>query len=220
MNFEQARSNMVLNQLRANRISNPNLIDQIENFPREALYPKSQQHLAYSDRIITLDDGRFILPPLTSFHLVQALGGIDNTKILEVGSGFGTTTSILSKFTQKIDCIETSKDMIASFQDSLKNNLFQANLLKNTIEDFFGNKKIELKKYDRILINGSIDKEPFEILEKAPNGMVLVCIVDNAEYKHKIMKYVKVDNNTTRFIVDEASSAYIFKYITKQPFVF
>ena len=50
--------------------------------------------------------------------------------------------------------------------------------------------------------------------------MVLVCIVDNAEYKHKIMKYVKVDNNTTRFIVDEASSAYIFKYITKQPFVF
>ena len=220
MNFEQARSNMVLNQLRANRISNPNLIDQIENFPREALYPKSQQHLAYSDRIIALDDGRFILPPLTSFHLVQALGEIDNTKILEVGSGFGTTTSILSKFTQKIDCIETSKDMITSFQDSIKNNLFQANLLKNTIEDFFSNKKIELKKYERILINGSIDKEPFEILEKAPNGMVLVCIVDNAEYKHKIMKYVKVDNNTTRFIVDEASSAYIFKYITKQPFVF
>jgi len=220
MNFEQARSNMVLNQLRANRISNPTLIDQIESFPRETLYPKNQQHLAYSDRIIALEDGRFILPPLTSFHLVQSLGMIDNTKILEVGSGFGTTTSILSKFTQKIDCIETSKDMIASFQDSLKNNLFQANLLKNTIEDFFGNKKIELKKYDRILINGSIDKEPFEILEKAPNGMVLVCIVDNAEYKHKIMKYVKVDNNTTRFIVDEASSAYIFKYITKQPFVF
>ena len=102
----------------------------------------------------------------------------------------------------------------------LKNNLFKANLLKNSIEDFFFNKKIELKKYERILINGSIDQEPFDILEKAPNGMVLVCIVDNAEYKHKIMKYVKVDNNTTRFIVDEASSAYIYKYVTKQPFVF
>jgi len=220
MNFEQARSNMVLNQLRANRISNPSLIDQIESFPRETLYPKNQQHLAYSDRIIALEDGRFILPPLTSFHLVQALGGIENKKLLEIGSGFGTTTSILSKFTQKIDCIENSKEMITSFQESLKNNLFKANLLKYSIEDFFFNKKIELKKYERILINGSIDKEPLDILEKAPNGMVLVCIVDNAEYKHKIMKYVKVDNNTTRFIVDEASSAYIYKYVTKQPFVF
>ena len=40
MNFEQARSNMVLNQLRANRIKNSSLIEKIELFPRENLYPK------------------------------------------------------------------------------------------------------------------------------------------------------------------------------------
>ena len=40
MNFEQARSNMVLNQLRANRIRNSSLIEKIELFPRESLYPK------------------------------------------------------------------------------------------------------------------------------------------------------------------------------------
>ena len=41
MNFEQARTNMVLNQLRANRIKNSSLIEKIELFPRENLYPKS-----------------------------------------------------------------------------------------------------------------------------------------------------------------------------------
>ena len=92
MNFEQARTNMVLNQLRANRIKNSSLIEKIELFPRENLYPKPYKHLAYSDKIIFLDDGRFILPPLTSFHLLQALGEIDDESILEIGSGFGTST--------------------------------------------------------------------------------------------------------------------------------
>ena len=37
MNFEQARNNMVLNQLRANRIRDISLIEKIEIFPRENL---------------------------------------------------------------------------------------------------------------------------------------------------------------------------------------
>ena len=64
MNFEQARNNMVLNQLRANRIRDISLIEKIEIFPRENLYPIKYKHLSYSDQIINLDDGRFILPPL------------------------------------------------------------------------------------------------------------------------------------------------------------
>ena len=55
MNFEQARSNMVLNQLRANRIRDIDLIEKIEDFPREDLFPKDLKHLSYSDQIITLE---------------------------------------------------------------------------------------------------------------------------------------------------------------------
>ena len=129
MNFEQARSNMVLNQLRANRIRNSSLIEKIELFPRENLYPKEFKHLAYSDKILFLDDGRFILPPLTSFHLVQALGEINNDHILEIGSGFGTSTSIMSEFSSNIDCVETSKQMTQVFKDSMEEGLFNACLL-------------------------------------------------------------------------------------------
>ena len=46
MNFEQARSNMVLNQLRANRIRDIDLIEKIEDFPREHLFPKDLKHLS------------------------------------------------------------------------------------------------------------------------------------------------------------------------------
>jgi len=220
MNFEQARSNMVLNQLRANRISNSSLIEKIELFPRENLYPKSYKHLAYSDKIIFLDDGRFILPPLTSFHLVQALGEIKNENILEIGSGFGTSTSIISKFSTNIDCIETSQQMTQVFKDSLKEGLFDASLLDLTIEEFFSNKNPNIQKYQKIIINGSLDEEPLNLIKNVSDNSEIVCIFDNKDFKHKIVKYLKVGGKSNKFVIDEASSSYIYKYVQSEPFVF
>ena len=220
MNFEQARSNMVLNQLRANRISNSSLIEKIELFPRENLYPKSYKHLAYSDKIIFLDDGRFILPPLTSFHLVQALGEIKNENILEIGSGFGTSTSIISKFSTNIDCIETSQQMTQVFKDSLTEGLFDASLLDLTIEEFFSNKNPNIQKYQKIIINGSLDEEPLNLIKNVSDNSEIVCIIDNKDFKHKIVKYLKVGGKSNKFVIDEASSSYIYKYVQSEPFVF
>jgi len=220
MNFEQARSNMVLNQLRANRISNSSLIEKIELFPRENLYPKSYKHLAYSDKIIFLDDGRFILPPLTSFHLVQALGEIKNENILEIGSGFGTSTSIISKFSTNIDCIESSQQMTQVFKDSLTEGLFDASLLDLTIEEFFSNKTPNIQKYQKIIINGSLDEEPLNLIKNVSDNSEIVCIIDNKDFKHKIVKYLKVGGKSNKFVIDEASSSYIYKYVQSEPFVF
>lgn len=220
MNFDQARDNMVLNQLRANRIRDMSLIEKIEIFPRESLYPIKYKHLSYSDRIITLNDGRFILPPLTAFHLVQALEINENDYVLEVGSGFGTTTSIINQFTSMIDCIETSMEMIESFQLSIEEKIFKANLLKTTIDEFFDDKSLNLKKYQKILINGTLDQEPLNIIKNSSNDAQIVCVIDNKEFKHKIVKYLKVKGNSNRFIVDEASSSFIYKFIKKEPFVF
>jgi len=220
MNFEQARNNMVLNQLRANRIRDLSLIEKIETFPRENLYPSKYRHLSYSDRIISLDDGRFVLPPLTAFHLAQALEINKDDHVLEIGSGFGTTTSIINQFTSHVDCIESSEEMIKSFKLSIKENLFKATLLKTDIENFFNSKNPNIKKYQKIIINGSLDQEPFNIINKSSDDTQIVCIIDNNELKHKIVKYVKVQGNCNRFIVDEASSAFIYKFIQKEPFVF
>ena len=220
MNFDQARDNMVLNQLRANRIRDMSLIEKIEIFPRESLYPIKYKHLSYSDRIITLNDGRFILPPLTAFHLVQALEINENDYVLEVGSGFGTTTSIINQFTSMIDCIETSMEMIESFQLSIEEKIFKANLLKTTIDEFFDDKSLNLKKYQKILINGTLDQDPLNIIKNSSNDAQIVCVIDNKEFKHKIVKYLKVKGNSNRFIVDEASSSFIYKFIKKEPFVF
>ena len=139
---------------------------------------------------------------------------------MEVGSGIGTITSIINQYTTSIDCIESSEALIEIFKNSLSENLFQANLLKTSIESFFSNKNPNINKYNKIIINGSLDIEPFQIIKKASENATIVCVIDNQEIKHKIVKYVKVNNNCNRFIVEEALSNYLYKFITKEPFVF
>ena len=48
----------------------------------------------------------------------------------------------------------------------------------------------------------------------------IICIIDNQEFKHKIIKYQKVNGNCNRFIIDEASSSLIYKFHKKEQFVF
>ena len=139
---------------------------------------------------------------------------------MEIGSGIGTITSIINQYTTSIDCIESSSKMIDIFKKSLNNNLFQANLLKKSIESFFSNKNSNINKYNKIVINGSLDVEPSQIIKTTSENATIVCIIDNSEIKHKIVKYVKVNNNCNRFIVEEALSHYLYKFITKKPFVF
>ena len=127
---------------------------------------------------------------------------------------------IRDRYTTSIDCIESSEALIETFKKSLSENLFQANLLKTSIESFFSNKNPNINKYNKIIINGSLDVEPSQIIKKASENATIVCVIDNLEIKHKIVKYVKVNNNCNRFIVEEALSHYLYKFITKEPFVF
>ena len=101
-----------------------------------------------------------------------------------------------------------------------KSDLFNLKFLKTSIESFFSNKNPNTNKYSKIVINGSLDVEPSQIIKKSSENAIIVCVIDNLEIKHKIVKYVKVNNNCNRFIVEEALSHYLYKFITKKPFVF
>ena len=99
--------------------------------------------------------------------MVQWIDLKNDDNVLEVGSGIGTITSIINQYTTSIDCIESSEALIEIFKKSLSENLFQANLLKTSIESFFSNKNPNINKYNKIIINGSLDVEPSQIIKKA-----------------------------------------------------
>ena len=63
------------------------------------------------------------------------------------------------------------------------------------------------KKYNKIVINGSLDVEPSQIIKKASENAIIVCVIDNLEIKHKIVKYGDVFNlgTGTNYSVNEVA---------------
>jgi len=58
MNYAAARRNMVENQVRTNKVTNPSLIGALESLPRENFVPEALGGVAYVDKALPLSDGR------------------------------------------------------------------------------------------------------------------------------------------------------------------
>ena len=60
-NFAIARQNMVDNQIRANKVTDPALIEAFLSIPREDFVPAGKETVAYVDEDLSLGGGRFLI---------------------------------------------------------------------------------------------------------------------------------------------------------------
>ncbi len=91
MTLEQARRNMVTQQLRTWFVSEPHLPHPyIEHLPRDAFLPNAYRKVAYADIRLPLGHGQIILPPKEEARMIAALEIQPTDKILEIGTGSAT----------------------------------------------------------------------------------------------------------------------------------
>ena len=70
--FAAVRHNMVECQLRTNKVTNPRLIDAMDDIPRERFVPKQLSGLAYIDEDLMVAPGCYLMEPLVLARLLQA----------------------------------------------------------------------------------------------------------------------------------------------------
>ena len=68
---ERARRNMVENQVRTNKVTNPVLIEALETLPRENFVPEALAEVAYVDEALPVSSGRYLLEPMVLALLLQ-----------------------------------------------------------------------------------------------------------------------------------------------------
>ena len=77
------------------------------------LFPKQIAHFAYSDMQIPLTHGQRMLTPLEEGKILQALNLKGNETVLEVGTGTGFFTALLSKLCKKVISVDYYSDFTA-----------------------------------------------------------------------------------------------------------
>ncbi len=101
-----AREEMVDRQLKKRGIEDEKVLTAFMTVPRHKFVPADMQRMAYRDGPLPIGEGQTISQPYIVAEMIEALNLDKNDKVLEVGTGSGYATAILSRIVDKVYSIE------------------------------------------------------------------------------------------------------------------
>jgi protein-L-isoaspartate(D-aspartate) O-methyltransferase len=113
MNLEQARTNMVEQQIRTWEVLDQDVLDLLYLVPREDFAPPQYRALAFSDLEIPLGEGERMWQPKLEARVIQELTLKKADRVLEVGTGSGYLTALLAHRTAKVHSVELKPALAA-----------------------------------------------------------------------------------------------------------
>jgi protein-L-isoaspartate(D-aspartate) O-methyltransferase len=106
INLEAARHNMVVSQIRTWDVLDDRVLELVARAPRHEFVPPAFRNLAFADMQIPLDHGEVMMAPLVEARLIQELAIQPGDRILEVGTGSGYVTYLLSQLGRAVCSVE------------------------------------------------------------------------------------------------------------------
>lgn len=177
MNIEQARFNMIEQQIRPWEVLDPAVLDLLFVVKREDFVPQAYRSLAFADLEVPLGNGQVMLAPKVEARLLQELGVKKTDKVLEVGTGSGYMAALLAARAEQVTTVE----LLPELAQAARQNLERAGVANVTVETGNGLTGWPQKgPYDVIVISGSVPVLPSEVLKQLKVGGRLVAIVGEA----------------------------------------
>ncbi|MBL0353277.1 MAG: protein-L-isoaspartate O-methyltransferase [Candidatus Dechloromonas phosphoritropha] len=177
MNIEQARFNMIEQQIRPWEVLDQQVLDLLFVVKREDFVPAAYRNLAFADMEIPIGSGQVMLAPRVEARLMQELGVKKTDKVLEIGTGSGYMAALLAARAEYVISIESRPELA----DFARQNLERAGVTNVTVE--VGNGASGWAPhfpYDVIVVSGSLPTLPDALLEQLRPGGRLVAIVGAA----------------------------------------
>lgn len=119
LNVEQARFNMIEQQIRPWNVLDQHVLDIIATTPRERFAPAAYTNMAFSDIEIPLAHGEVMMSPKLEGRLLQTLNIKPDDRILEIGTGTGHLTACLAKLGAQVVTVELHADLSQAAQQQI-----------------------------------------------------------------------------------------------------
>jgi len=119
MDLEQARFNMIEQQIRPWDVLDDTILGLLQRVKREAFVPEAYRPMAFMDIEIPLGHGETMLSPKVEARLVQELKLKPSDKVLEVGTGSGYMTALLASLAKHVHSVEIVPEFKAAAEQKL-----------------------------------------------------------------------------------------------------
>jgi protein-L-isoaspartate(D-aspartate) O-methyltransferase len=119
MNTEQARFNMIEQQIRPWDVLDQKVLDLISRMPREEFVPESFRQLAFADIEIPLGHEQFMMAPRVEARMLQSLDIKPGERVLEIGTGSGFVTACLARLGGHVSSLDIFPEFVDRAQRTL-----------------------------------------------------------------------------------------------------
>jgi protein-L-isoaspartate(D-aspartate) O-methyltransferase len=177
MNLEQARFNMIEQQIRPWELTDTAVLDLLFIVKRELFVPPALQRLAFADTQLPLGHGATMLSPNLEARALQALAMKPHERVLEVGTGSGYMAALLAAHADQVWSVEIVPELVAMARE----NLALAGVSNVTVEQGNGLEGLPtVTPFDVIMISGAVQSIPQELLVELKVGGRLFAVVGEA----------------------------------------
>jgi protein-L-isoaspartate(D-aspartate) O-methyltransferase len=169
--IEQARFNMIAQQIRPWDVVDDRVLKAIKHIPREQFVPDDYWDLAFADIEIPLGHGECMMAPKLEARMLQALDVQPGERVLEIGTGSGFVTACLSHLGGQVTSLDIHPDFIEKAAERLEKLHLKAELLAQDALDELP----EAGGWDVVAVTGSLptmDERLKDLL--APGGRLFV----------------------------------------------
>ncbi|WP_374479960.1 protein-L-isoaspartate O-methyltransferase [Zoogloea sp.] len=177
MNFEQARFNMVEQQVRPWEVLDFGVLDLLMSVRREEFVPEAYKSLALSEAEIPLGHGGSMLVPVIEGKILQAIQVKRSDKVLEVGAGSGYFAALLAAKADWVRTVDIEPALVNMAHDNLKRYGVE-NVIVEEGDAVRG--WASSAPYDLIVVSGGVPQIADSLLEQVKVGGRLFAFVGEA----------------------------------------
>jgi protein-L-isoaspartate(D-aspartate) O-methyltransferase len=175
MNFEQARFNMIEQQIRPWNVLDTSVLHLLAVIKREDFVPVAHRALAFADTALPLtspfdsamQSGQCMLEPRVEARMLQDLNVQKHEKVLEIGAGSGYMAALLAHRAQRVISLEIDPQLVIL----ARANLQTAGIHNAEVRQGDGAVAVPVEgPFDVIVLSGSVAEMPHDLLNQLKVG--------------------------------------------------
>ena len=191
---EEARTQMVNEEIVAAGVKNPRVIAAMRATPRHEFVPAPLRPNAYYDMSLPIGKGQTISPPFIVAYMTEAIDPQPKDKVLEIGTGSGYQAAVLSGLVKEVYTIEIVESLGKRAAAALKRLKYE-NVHAKVGDGYLG--WPEHAPFDKIIVTCSPEKVPQPLVNQLKEGGRIVIPVGE-RYQQSLYLLTKKDGKVKR----------------------